>query len=107
MSRNGTPSRSPGVVWWSITAYRGQMLPRLSGSGWTWETKVTRLAGSKPRKNRSERREEVLVVLLPSSETALKRAINANPRGGETKAVNLSLPVGRVSDGPFFVPDKT
>src|SRR5262245_44158531 len=49
------------------------MLPRLSGSGLMWETKVTWLASASPARNRSERR-VIVAVALPSG-SALRRAM--------------------------------
>lgn len=56
------------------------MLPRLSGSGWMWETKITRLAACKPCKKRSERRRPLPQRPLQSG-SALRRAIDVFTSG--------------------------
>ena len=42
------------------------MLPRLSGSGWTWETKVTEVNSANPSRKRSDRRDSS--VFVPAAE---------------------------------------
>src|SRR6516225_10304625 len=53
------------------------MLPRELGSGWTWETNVTEVNCTNPSRNRSERRDKV--VLPPRVASALRRAMVQTP----------------------------
>ena len=85
------------------------MLPRLSGSGWTWETKVTRGASCSPARNRSDRRRPVGLPFRGVSRSAhrARHGLRSSPVRGPAAyaAVMYIHPVygpGRAT--PFFYP---
>src|SRR5581483_4775132 len=53
------------------------MLPRPSGSGWTWVTNVTEVNCASPSRKRSDRRDKVVLPLTVVS--ALLRAMAVGP----------------------------
>src|SRR6516162_5893567 len=64
----------------SMRCARPTMLPRLSGSGWTWETRTAPRNASRPARKRSERREIVEDLHWPLV-SPLSRDINVNTLG--------------------------